>query len=204
MAATPRLKKRGTGTVGGAGMRIEGLKDLLSKLELLPQRFRRGPLLKALRAGGKITLDRAKDTAPEGKRKLKSIRTDLLGKSPRVMRKRLKESLWLKTWPQPRDKTSKPSTAIIGPRSWMAPHAWLVHNGTDPHNIRSRNSVTMMRITRKGKEDIYAFGVRHPGARAQPWLANALRSTQGQVFRKVSTEFESRIHMALNKHGVIP
>ena len=204
MAATPRLKKRGAGTVGGAGMRIEGLKDLLSKLELLPQRFRRGPLLKALRAGGRITLKVAKDTAPVGERKLKSIRTDLFGKSPRVMRKHLKDSLWLKTWPQPRDKTSKPSTAIIGPKSWLAPHAWLVHNGTDPHNIRSRNSVTKMWITRKGKEDIYAFGVRHPGARAQPWLANALRSTQSQVFIKVSTEFESRIHMALKKHGVIP
>ena len=114
MAATPRLKKRGTGTVGGAGMRIEGLDDLLKKLESLPQRLRRKPLLKALREGGKITLNVAKNTAPVGVRKLKSIRTDLFGKSPRVMRKRLKDSLWLKTWPQPRDKNSKPSTAIIG------------------------------------------------------------------------------------------
>lgn len=65
--------------------------------------------------------------------------------------------------------------AIVGPKSRVAPHAHLVHDGTKPHDIPlPAGGYTGRYLQWLG----VATTVRHPGAKPNPFLLNALKQTR--------------------------
>lgn len=54
-----------------------------------------------------------------------------------------------------------------------APYSLEVHEGTRAHIIRPKKIGGRLRFVVNGKV-VYATQVRHPGARAQPWLRDSL------------------------------
>ncbi len=182
MALVKRTHLRGAGTAGV--FRVEGMERLLKNIQRLPGNIRAKPLRKAVRASGNVVLKRARRLAPRGRGA--PVRND---GSPR---KRLADTLKLKVWPNARDKSGKPVMAIIGSRSGEAPHAHLVHQGTNPHLIRSKRGTTLKLFNGK-----YARVVRHPGARPNPYLTNALAASRNQVYQKMKNILRSEIQTQL-------
>ena len=61
-----------------------------------------------------------------------------------------------------------------------APHAHLVHDGTEPHQIlaRTKESARAGWMWYRGST---LWPVRHPGAKAQPFLDDAAEQTKGEI-----------------------
>ena len=61
-----------------------------------------------------------------------------------------------------------------------APHAHLVHDGTAPHRIHARSKETARAGWRFYRGSVHR-AVKHPGARAQPFLVEAGEKTRDDV-----------------------
>jgi HK97 gp10 family phage protein len=62
-----------------------------------------------------------------------------------------------------------------------APHAHLVHDGTKPHVIRARPGKVL--VFRAGSRMVVRRAVQHPGAKAQPFLTDALDQTWPEMVK---------------------
>jgi len=67
---------------------------------------------------------------------------------------------------------------VIGTVSAATDYAAAVHEGSAPHIIRPRKKQALK--FKIGGRIVIVRSVRHPGARAQPWLATALAEVAGQ------------------------
>lgn len=76
-----------------------------------------------------------------------------------------------------------------------ARHAHLVHDGTKPHWIRSREGRVM--VFRAAGRTVIARAVRHPGAKAQPFLDEALERSTSEIGRILAAAAREGINEAL-------
>lgn len=84
-------------------------------------------------------------------------------------------------------KVRKLKTKIVGTVFNRAKYAAAVHDGTKPHTIRARKKKSLKFSS--GGETIFVKSVRHPGAKARPWLKNAAKKVsvrEGWTFKEVS------------------
>lgn len=70
---------------------------------------------------------------------------------------------------------------LEGPVRATAPHAHLVHDGTKAHWIRSREGRVM--VFGVAGRIVLTRAVRHPGAKAQPFLERALERNTSEIGR---------------------
>lgn len=68
---------------------------------------------------------------------------------------------------------TRPGYRFIGPDHAKTPYDIFVHDGTKPHTITAPPG-GVLAFTVGGKK-VFARSVRHPGQRAQPWVANSMR-----------------------------
>jgi HK97 gp10 family phage protein len=64
---------------------------------------------------------------------------------------------------------------VLGPEKGEAPHSHLVHDGTQPHEIVLRHPLQLGRVTLPA-----GFVIRHPGARSQPFLSDAVETNRNK------------------------
>lgn len=70
--------------------------------------------------------------------------------------------------------------------SFNANYAAAVHNGTRPHVIRPRRAKVL--AFRVGSKRVFATKVNHPGTKARPFLADALKQVAAGEGFAVDTE----------------
>jgi len=138
----------------------------LPDLEAIPNTVRR----KAMRQAVKPVAQRARKEAPVGPRRGP-------GKLAKTIRYSVRKG------------------GRVGVVKAMARHAHLVHDGTKPHEIRSRHGKMMaMRI---GGRMVMARAVHHPGARANPFMTRALERSLPEVEAALRAAGEEGIEEAL-------
>jgi HK97 gp10 family phage protein len=143
--------------------RIEGLKPLLRRLKQLPDRTQRRVLRPAVTKAATPVVKAARKRAPKGTGLTADGRErPHLGRSITKTRAKLSR------------KTGN-VLVMIGPEKDKAPHDHLVHEGTEPHSIVLTKPLQLGRVTLPP-----GFVIRHPGARSQPFLSEALDATRTQ------------------------
>lgn len=152
---------------------VTGLADLQRALDTLPAKIERNILRGALRAGAKVTLARAKDVAPAEK----------FGPHAGALR----AGLSIKT--SSRGGTVKATVSTGG----KAFYARFVEYGTKAHWIKPKHhrSLFFAGIARKA--------VRHPGAKANPFMLVALNSTAHAAVVAFAEYIRARL---IKKHGI--
>lgn len=119
--------------------------------------------LPTMRRVVKLVAKHAKRTAPRGTRKLELVKT---GKRAGKKRRHLYQTIKNRV-------LRKGQTGAVYATS---PHAHLVHGGTRPHEIRTKHSKA---IVIGGH--VIGGKVRHPGAKAQPFLTEAAEASRAEV-----------------------
>jgi len=143
--------------------RVSGIKPLLKRLKQLPDRAQRRVLRPAVTKAATPIVKAARRLAPKGTGQTPDGRDrPHLGKS--ITKTRAK--LYRKTGTV---------LVVIGPEKNKAPHDRLVHDGTKPHSIVLTQPLQLGRVTLPA-----GFVIRHPGAKAQPFLEQAVDATQSQ------------------------
>lgn len=154
---------RGSGLSRLVGARVTGIKPLLKRLRQLPDRAQRRVLRPAVTKASTPIVKAARRLAPKGTGLTPSGRDrPHLGKT--ITKTRAK--LYHKTGTV---------MVVIGPEKGQAPHSHLVHDGTQPHAIVLTKPLSLGRVTLPA-----GFVIRHPGAKAQPFLADAVDATRAQ------------------------
>jgi HK97 gp10 family phage protein len=150
--------------------RVSGIKPLLKRLKQLPDRARRRVLRPAVTKAATPVVKAARKLAPKG-----SGLTADGSERPHLG----------KTITKTRAKVS-PRTGnvvvVLGPEKNKAPHDHLVHDGTEPHSITLTRPLQLGRVTLPA-----GFVIRHPGAKSQPFLTEALdaaRSKSQAILRR--------------------
>lgn len=144
--------------------KVTGLKEVLKALKKLPEQARRHAVRPAIRKASTPIVKAAKKLIPKGK-----------GLNPDgTARKHLKQTV-TKT-PVKLHKQSGTLYIVIGPEKDTGFHAHLVHDGTQAHDIVLKKPLNLGgTILPKG------FVIHHPGAKANPYLANAVEATRSKV-----------------------
>ena len=143
--------------------KVEGIKPLLKRLRQFPDRTQRRVLRPAVTKASTPIVKKARKLAPVGE----GLRP---GGQPR---KHL-----AKTITKTRAKLSRRTgtvLVVIGPEKGQAPHSHLVHDGTAPHKIVLTKPLQLGRVVLPP-----GFTIQHPGAKANPFLANAAAATKSQ------------------------
>ena len=157
---------RGSNQQRLVGAQVSGLKPLLRRLKVLPERMQRRVLRPAVTKASTPIVKKARRIAPVGD-----------GTTPDGRdRKHL-----AKTITKTRAKLSRKTGSVmvvLGPAKGEAPHSHLVHDGTQPHDIVLTRPLSLGRVTLPA-----GFVIRHPGARAQPFLSDAVAATRTQSQR---------------------
>lgn len=144
-------------------VKIKGLKPLLKALKQLPDKLQRKVLRPAVTKASTPVVKTAKRLAPVG-----------AGLTPDGReRPNLK-----KTITKTRAKVAKKTGTVyvvVGPERNKAPHSHLVHDGTAPHDITLSKPLVLQNTVLPAGTVIH-----HPGAKAQPFLADAVEATRSQ------------------------
>lgn len=147
-----------------AHVKLTGMKELQKALKQLPDRIQRRVLRNAVSKAATPTVKKARQLAPVG-----------AGLNPDgTERPNLK-----KTITKTRAKLSKDGNAVYvvsGPERKKAPHAHLVHDGTKPHEIVLTKPLVLQNTVLPA-----GFVIQHPGAKPQPFLADAVEQTRSQA-----------------------
>lgn len=175
----------------GIRYEMEGAKELVFRLSLFGVKVK-PEIRKAVTAGANPILKTARKNAPTG-----------AGLTPAGKpRKHLKKTLTKKV------KSYRGAVvAIIGPKAGEGFHANLVHGGTKPHLIRARKgrSLAISMEVDGGRNSLGQFAgkstrqviigptARHPGAKANPFLARAAQTQRGAAVREMTNKLKSRI-----------
>lgn len=154
---------RGSGSQRVVGAEIAGLKPLLKRLKVLPERSQRRVLRPAITKAATPIVKAARRLAPKGTGLTHSGRERRhLGKTITKTRAKLY-------------RRTGTVMAIIGPAKGEAPHSHLVHDGTQPHAIVLTKPLQLGRVTLPA-----GFTIPHPGAKANPFLSRAVDATRAQ------------------------
>lgn len=147
-----------------ATVKVKGLKPLLKRLKALPPRVQRKVLRPAVSKAATPVVKAAKRNAPTG-----------TGLTPDGReRPHLK-----KTIAKTRAKVGKKTGTVyvvVGPKANQAAHSHLVHDGTAPHDITLTQPLVLQNTLLPAGTVIH-----HPGAQAQPFLADAVDATAGRA-----------------------
>lgn len=156
---------------GGGGFRginfdvkVYGLAELHAALDALPDKIQENLMRGGLRAGARVFADGAKIAAPDA--------TGLLRRSIRVsVRADRRRGAVVATIKAGGGRgsviTSKGRGRVVEKRQG-AFYARFVEKGTRPHTIKPRGAKALA----IGKTGVTVEVVRHPGARARPFMAN--------------------------------
>ncbi len=147
---------------------IRGLPDLEKRLRELPEKLERKILRQALRQGANVILRDARARVP--------VKSGALQKSLRVSTSARRG--------QVRAKIVAGSNKKGG-----AFYAHIVEGGAKAHVIKGRKGKRLA----FGAKLIYPTQVRHPGARAQPFLRPALEQSANAAVEAVAAEIRRRL-----------
>jgi len=154
---------------------VHGVKPLLKRLQQLPEKIRMRPVRAAANYAMTPILKDARRRIPVG-----------TGRTPSgATRPHLRETLIKKTKTYRRSGTI---VSIVGHDYGKTPHAHLVHFGTQPHTIIGHPRLQIAGIVVGGV-------IQHPGARAQPYLTEALRANE----KKVQARFKGKLARDIGK-----
>lgn len=167
-----------------ATFRVTGLKPLLKRLKLLPDRIQRRVLRSAVTKAATPVLKDARRRAPVGA----GISPDGSERTP------LKKSL-IKTRAKLRKKDGGVHVAI-GPERKKAPHDRLVHDGTQPHTITLSQPLVLQNVVLPAGTEI-----QHPGAKSQPFLAEAVEAQRGKAQQILEKSIAAGIEKEVAKLG---
>ena len=149
-----------------------GDKSLLQRLNRLPQKLRNKVIRPALNKQASVVAKAARKLIPMGDEE-PPLKND---GSPR---KHLKRTIGT------RSRTyGENITNIIGPKSREAPHKHLVHDGTKAHPVSIRSKID---------RNIVTGWYQHPGAKANPFLKQALKNSQAEGLSVFTSALKSNI-----------
>jgi HK97 gp10 family phage protein len=129
---------------------VSGQRELSLNLERFPEKLQRKALAAAMRAGGRVVRDIARQNVP--------VKSGALRRSIRVTIVRRGGTL---------------RARIIAGRNVKkddAFYAWMVEGGTKRHEIRPKGKKSLFIA------GLFAEQINHPGARAKPFLGPALEA----------------------------
>ncbi|HRJ40834.1 MAG TPA: HK97 gp10 family phage protein [Caldilineaceae bacterium] len=88
------------------------------------------------------------------------------------------------------------AAVLVGPKGGRegAPYAHLVEFGTKPHTIKPPKG-KLLRIMGR----FFRLGVRHPGARAQPYMRPAFDTKRGEALNIIERELWARVQKRIGK-----
>ena len=143
-------------------VRVEGIKPLLRRMKALPDRAQRRVLRPAVSKATTPIVKAARRLAPKGT----GLTHD--GRQRKSLRKAITKT---------RAKLHRPSGTVyvVAGAAREAPHAHLVHDGTEPHQIMLGSPLNLGTVVLPE-----GFVIQHPGSRPNPFLKNALDATQSQ------------------------
>ena len=146
---------------------IQGMRELAMNLDQFPEKLKRKALDRVLRRGGRYVSLLAKELVP--------VRSGALRRSIRVTIVRRGNFVTARVIAGRRVKKDDPY------------YAWMVEGGTKPHEIRP-----------KGKKSLFLAGlfsevVKHPGARARPYLGPALEKGAETALELMRDELADQI-----------
>lgn len=171
----------------GASIRVTGLKPTLAALALFPEKLQRKVMRPAVSKAATPVVKKARKLAPLG-----------AGLTPSgAERPHLR-----KTITKTRAKISKRTGSIVvvvGPEKNKAPHSHLVHDGTAHHDITLKKPLVLGRVTLPA-----GFVIRHPGARAQPFLTDAAAACRSQSLSIMRRELVAGMKKQLFKPARTP
>lgn len=178
-----RPGRRSSGLQRVVSVHIFGIQPLMDALQLLPGAAQRRVMRTAVTKAATPILKAAKRLAPKG-----------AGLKPGgAKRDHLRKTL-AKVGPKIYTATGT-LVMVIGPKKKQAPHSHLVHDGTKPHKIPlgkllilDLHSKAQKKAAKKQDKQLLAkvlmpgFVIEHPGAKANPFLANAVNATRKTSF----------------------
>lgn len=153
---------------GLVGIKVDGMRKTLKRLEAFPEKVQQRVVRSAVGFALTPVMKQAKRDAPVGE----GLTPD--GRS----RPHLKDTLKKKTKLY---KNSGVSVAVVGHDYRKAPHAILVHEGTQPHRIRSKRGGGL----NLGLVVVYGT-LQHPGAKPDRYLTAALRANHANIRKRFS------------------
>lgn len=158
--------------------KMEGFGELEKALSALPERVERNVLRKALRAGGRKIIKRARQNIKD--------KTGTLSKSLGIKVKRTRKGSMV--------------GIEVGARSGKKQkydgfYAHMVEFGTRPHAIGRGDNVESGGKLTRGKQK----GRQHPGMKARPFLRPAVDSTQSDVLNTIKEKMKDGIDSEAKK-----
>jgi HK97 gp10 family phage protein len=164
----------------GKAVRVQGIDKVLRRLRVLPDKLQRKVIRGAVSKSTTLVARDARKRIPKG------TGTNEQG----VPRKHLKNSIKTKT------KTYKNTGTIVGVvgADKTAFHAHLVHNGTAPHTTVLTRPLVLNNVVLPA-----GFAIPHPGAKANPFLDDAIKATRGRVQAKLSKEIIAGLEREVKK-----
>tara|TARA_R100000808_G_scaffold7070_1_gene20818 strand:- start:27581 stop:28108 length:528 start_codon:yes stop_codon:yes gene_type:complete len=163
-----------------AGIRVEGIQPFLDKIEHL------GPKIQ-----GRVALAAVKAASAEVRKKgQRIVKSKALGDGMRPSgqkRIHLWKSIINKAKAYGKDKIP---VGTIGTQYKVTPHDHLVHDGTSPHIIKIPKKKPLF-----GRQ----LEVRHPGARAFPFMKFALEESREAQQKAMVNKILKRIEVELQK-----
>lgn len=163
--------------------KLEGVKPLLKRLKLLPERSRRYAVRPAVNAAATPVLKTARIFAPVGD-----------GKNPDgSARKHLKQALGKSgvKW----ERRADLMYVLVGEKAKEAPHGHLVHGGTKPHLIVLKAPVAL----KNGVVLPAGYVIHHPGTKPNQFLDRALEVNLTKSAGIMKTKLASGIEKQAQK-----
>lgn len=157
-------------------VKLEGLKELDTKLGQMRDDLAKNAMKSGVRAGGNVVLAGIRQRVPVGRGKVISTR-----KGP--ARRRIREDIRLST-----KFTGLTADATIKPRKFAYIVNWLERTGAKPHREPKRG---------KGKLFIPGVGfvssIEHPGFKARPFIIPAFNATWQRALEAIREKLAATI-----------
>lgn len=163
-------------------LKLENFEAVDKQLGKLPLEVRHVAMPRALRAASSVVVKRAKELVPQpgypgDKPGLKALR-DTIGYVVKIY--------------------GQISVAVIGPQRPAGAHGHLVEGGTTPHEIRPKKKKVLAKDV-ASDEDIFGRLVKHPGAKATPFLKPAAQDTQQAQQQAITDSIDKAIQTATGR-----
>jgi len=170
---------------------VKGLKELNAFLQTLPAKVEKNILRGGLRAGVAVLRDEAKQRVPVGApssrgRKVYRNYRGLLRDSVRISVNTKRGRVTAKVKAGGRDSQTKGKPAAF--------YAHMVHQGTKPHRIRPRKPGGALWVAGR-----WVGEVMHPGAKAQPFMAQSFSTKNRQALVAMRNYIAKRL---VKKHNL--
>lgn len=150
-------------------IRVSGFKELEANLKALPLRLARNVVARATYAGAVVVRDAARKNAP--------VKTGKLRKSIRIKKKRSRRG----------------STEVIYTVFPKEYYGHIVEKGSGPHIIKVKTKKAL------GKYGKFGLIVKHPGAKAKPFLRPAFDDNIPRIIDAMQAKLVQGIEREANR-----